>query len=146
MLLENFIRTIPFESEANRESANAGFLVYEASSLIVMPPVGAVLSEKDAVTDFGPLMVKVQLGLDPEQSPDHPAKTEPSEAAVRVTDIPLPNDDEQFAPQSMPRGELVTVPLPDLVIFTEKVSGNGVTCAVIPVEILPALSAAQRRK
>jgi len=144
--LENLIWVIPFESEANRESANAGLLVYEAPALMVMLPVGTVVSEKDAVTDLGPLMVNVQLGLEPEQSPDHPVKTEPSEAAVRVTDIPLPNDDEQFAPQSMPRGELVTVPLPDLVIFTEKVSGKGVACAVMPVEILPALSAAQRRK
>jgi hypothetical protein len=56
----------------------------------------------------------------PVQSPDQPAKRELTPAAgVRVTFVPWSNVAEQVPPQSIPDGELVTVPdpAPDLVTF-----------------------------
>ena len=49
----------------------------------------------------------------PEQSPPNPAKVLPASAeAVSVTTVPSSKTAEQVAPQSIPAGLLVTVPLP----------------------------------
>jgi hypothetical protein len=50
----------------------------------------------------------------PEQPPpDHPVKTEPAAGvAVKVTLVPAMNTAEQVAPQLIPAGALVTLPLP----------------------------------
>jgi hypothetical protein len=50
----------------------------------------------------------------PEQpAPDHPANVDPvAAAAVSVTGVPAAKSYEQVEPQSMPAGELVTVPEP----------------------------------
>jgi hypothetical protein len=68
---------------------------------------------KVAVTVGSPLMVSVQVALVPEQAPPQPVKLEPaSGAAVSVTLVPSLKDAEQVAPQVIPPGLLVTVPVP----------------------------------
>jgi hypothetical protein len=68
---------------------------------------------KVAVTDLSEFIVKVQVLLVPEQSPDQPAKVEPESAvAVRVTVVPPEYRHSQTAPQLIPGGSEVTVPEP----------------------------------
>jgi hypothetical protein len=72
---------------------------------------------KVAVTDLSESIVKVQVLLVPEQSPDQPAKVEPESAvAVRVTEVPERKFFEHSDPQLIPGGSEVIVPepLPDL--------------------------------
>ena len=59
----------------------------------------------------------------PEQPPPlQPPKGKPaSGTAVRVTTVPLLKAKEQVAPQAIPTGELVTVPVPLPVLVTVKV-------------------------
>src|SRR5216117_2790271 len=56
----------------------------------------------------------------PEQPPPlHPVKVEPAAGvAVRVTAVPTVNEAEQAAPQEIPEGALLTVPLPVPVLVT----------------------------
>lgn len=62
--------------------------------------------------------VSVQ-GLDPLQSPLQPAKTDPAAgAAVRVAVLPWGNCPVQVAPQSIPAGADVTVPMPAPALLT----------------------------
>src|SRR5438094_475470 len=57
--------------------------------------------------------VTVQAPVPEQPPPVQPPKVEPAAgAAVSVTAVPLVKLAEQVAPQSMPAGELVTVPLP----------------------------------
>jgi hypothetical protein len=50
----------------------------------------------------------------PLQAPPQPVKLEPAAAvAVKVTVVPCVNEAAQVAPQSIPAGELVTVPAPE---------------------------------
>src|SRR5438552_2580430 len=75
-----------------------------------------------AVTAPAALMVTLQAPI-PAQLPLQPVKVEPAAgAAVRLTAVPLVNEAEQVAPQLMPVGALVTVPLPapDLVTVSAK--------------------------
>src|SRR5260370_8981306 len=60
----------------------------------------------------------------PEQLPPlQPAKVEPpAGAAVSVTTVPLLYEAEHVAPQLIPAGLEVTVPLPDPVLLTESVN------------------------
>src|SRR5260370_27968983 len=60
----------------------------------------------------------------PEQLPPlQPAKVEPpAGAAVSVTSVPLLYKAEHVAPQLIPAGLEVTVPLPDPVLLTESVN------------------------
>src|SRR5882724_3373225 len=72
--------------------------------------VGAV---NVAVTLWATLMVTVQVPVPVQPPPLQPVKVEPATgAAVRVTIVPIENEAEQVAPQEMPAGLLVTVPLP----------------------------------
>src|SRR5262245_45133655 len=68
------------------------------------------------------LVVKVMAqGPVPVQAPLHPPKTEPAAgAALRVTGVPAANGSVQSAPQSMPVGLDVTVPLPAPALATER--------------------------
>jgi len=100
-----------------------------AGVLVTVPlpaPVFVTVSAKDdctklAVTVVGAFTVTVQV-LVPVQPPLHPVKVEPAAAAaVSVTEVPLANDAEQVAPQEMPAGLLVTVPLPAPAFDTVKV-------------------------
>ena len=75
---------------------------------------------KRAVTDLTASMVTVRVVV-PVPSPLQPLKVEPaSGVAVSVTLVPLLKLAEQVAPQLMPTGLLVTVPLPAPVLLTER--------------------------
>jgi hypothetical protein len=67
---------------------------------------------KVAVTDLAALRVTEQAPV-PAQAPLHPVKTEPAAAVLlRVTTVPDAKGAEQVAPQLMPAGVEVTVPVP----------------------------------
>jgi hypothetical protein len=66
-----------------------------------------------AVTVVAPLSVTVQVPVPEQPPPLQPVKVEPAAGvAVKVTAVPLANAVEQIAPQEIPAGLLVTVPLP----------------------------------
>jgi hypothetical protein len=69
-------------------------------------------SVKVAVTLLAAFIVTLQAPL-PVQAPDQPLKSEVAAGvAVRFTTAPFVNEAEHVAPQEMPPGLLVTVPLP----------------------------------
>src|SRR5437660_1395086 len=75
-----------------------------------------------AVTARTALIVTLQVPV-PVQLPLQPVKVAPAAGvAVRVTRVPVVKAVEQVAPQEIPPGELVTVPLlvPDLVTVSGK--------------------------
>src|SRR5213594_3425273 len=91
-----------------------------AGTLVTVPlpaPLGITVSVwigmKVTVTAVAPLSVTVH-GPVPEQPPPlQPVKAKPAAGvAVSVTAVPLANEAEQIAPQEMPAGVLVTVPMP----------------------------------
>jgi hypothetical protein len=91
-------------------------------------------SAKVAVTLRAALIVTVQLLAVPEQPPLQPVKVEPAAgAAVRVTAVPDVNEVEQVAPQLMPAGELVTVPLPAPALVTVSAKDDCMKVAVTVV-------------
>jgi hypothetical protein len=68
---------------------------------------------KVAVTVVAAEIVTVQDPVPEQPAPLQPLKVEPmSGEAVSVTAVPLGKLAEQVAPQVIPAGELVTVPLP----------------------------------
>jgi hypothetical protein len=80
----------------------------------------------------------------PEQLPPlQPAKEEPDVGvAVRVTAVPLANEAAQVAPQEMPAGLLVTVPLPAPVFETVNVKVGASVTVKLAVAVFPAPSRA----
>ena len=67
----------------------------------------------------------------PEQPLDHPAKTDPPAAvAVNVTTVPVLYIAVQSAPQLIPAGEEVTVPLPVPALVTVSLKVLRVKVAV----------------
>ena len=66
---------------------------------------------KTAPTDLAAFMVTAQV-LVPEQAPVQPRKA-PEALAVSVTTVPSAYTAEQYGPQSIPAGLLVTQPWPD---------------------------------
>jgi len=87
-------------------------------------------SENAAPTVFAASIVTWQLPV-PVQAPLQPAKAEPLAAlAVSATTEPAAYGSEQSAPQLMPAGEDVTVPLPVPVFVTPTVYGFSVNVAV----------------
>lgn len=102
----------------------AGLLV----TVPLPPPALVTVSlkavEKVAVTDLLAFMTTVHVAAVLIQSPLQPVKTElVAASALRVTVVPLVKDAEQVAPQLIPAGVLVTVPLPvpDLLAMSVKV-------------------------
>src|SRR5882762_4286523 len=78
-------------------------------------------------------MVTVQPA-EPEQSPDQPANTEPAVgAAVSVTGVLDAKLAAQVAPQLMPTGALVTVPVPPPWTITVSVNITGSKVAMTVV-------------
>src|SRR5437879_502618 len=77
---------------------------------------------KIAVTACAALIVTVQVPVPEQLPPLQPEKVEPAAgAAVKVTELPLAYVTAQVAPQAMPAGALVTVPLPAPVLLTVSV-------------------------
>src|SRR5439155_724963 len=92
-----------------------------AGELVTVPlpvPAGVTVSAKVgsvnvAVTVVAAETVTVHVPVPEQPPPVQPVKVEPAAgAAVSVTAVPLVKLAEQVAPQLMPVGELVTVPLP----------------------------------
>jgi hypothetical protein len=72
-----------------------------------------VVEAKVAVTERSWSSSTVQLGLVPEQSPDHPVNTEEaSGVAVRVMPVPVSKLARQLVPQLIPAGLEPTWPAP----------------------------------
>ena len=77
---------------------------------------------KVAVTDLAATIVTTQVPVPLQPEPLQPVKVElTSGVAVSVTVVPCPKVAEHVEPQSMPAGELVTVPdpVPALLTFSE---------------------------
>jgi hypothetical protein len=75
-----------------------------------------------AVTDWAALIVTVHVPVPVQPPPLQPLNVEPAAGvAVKVTAVPLANPAEQVAPQEMPVGALVTVPLPAPALLTVSV-------------------------
>ena len=110
-------------------------VVPTTSGLSVKPPLALVA--KLAVTSAAAPMVTLQAPV-PVQAPLQPVKVEPVPGvAVNATTVPLVNEAAQVAPQEMPAGVLVTVPVPvpDLVTVSAKEDGK-VNVAVTDVAAL----------
>jgi hypothetical protein len=85
----------------------------EAAETHVWVACGVPLPLKAADTLAAALIITTQLPL-PLHTPPQPLKTAPwAGVAVSVTGVPLPKLELHVAPQVMPGGELVTVPLPN---------------------------------
>ena len=92
-----------------------------AGALVTVPvpaPLGLTVSvkvgtAKVAVTVVAAVSVTVQVPVPEQPPPLQPVKVEPAAGeAVKVTAVPLANAAEHVAPQEMPAGALVTVPVP----------------------------------
>src|SRR5205823_13880690 len=101
-----------------------------AGELVTVPlPVPALLTVsaklgrlKVAVTVVAAMTVTVQAPVPEHPPPLQPVKVEPAAAvAVSVTAVPLVKLAEQVAPQVMPAGVLVAVPLPVPALETVRV-------------------------
>src|SRR5438445_11169789 len=97
-----------------------------------------LLMAKVAVTACAALIVTLQAPV-PVQLPLQPVKVEPAAgAAVKVTAVPLVNEAEQVAPQEIPAGLLVTVPLPAPALVTVSVKPDYTTLPVTKRAIFTA--------
>jgi hypothetical protein len=110
-----------------------------AGALVTVPlpvPEFVTLSANDdctklAVTAWAALIVTVHVPVPVQPPPLQPANVEPAAGvAVNVTAVPLANAAEQVAPQEMPVGALVTVPVPAPALVTASVKGCGANVAV----------------
>src|SRR5207302_1138339 len=101
---------------------------------VMMEAAGGVMSVNVAVTVVAALRVMVQGPVPAQPPPVQPVKEEPAAgAAVRVTAVPLGKLAEQVAPQLMPAGLLVTVPMPVPALLTVRVKVCRVKVAVTVV-------------
>ena len=83
-------------------------------------PNAMVSMAKVAVTLFGAFMTTRQEGPGPLQAPLQPEKVEPEPGvAVSVTLVPLAKGAPHDAPQLIPLGDEVTVPMPLPVLLTD---------------------------
>src|SRR6266850_7627230 len=84
-----------------------------------------------AVTDVAAVTVTTQVPVPAQPPPLQPVNVEPAAgAAVRVTTVPLVKEVEQVAPQAMPAGALVTVPLPAPALVTVSAKDDCMKVAV----------------
>src|SRR5215471_14488997 len=98
----------------------------------VMPLTEGMLV-KVAVTACAALTVTVHVPF-PAQLPLQPLNEDPAPGvAVSVTAVPLANPAEHVAPQMMPAGELVTVPVPVPAMLTVSAKGCRLKVAVTDV-------------
>ena len=79
-----------------------------------------------AVTDFAASTVTTHVPVPEHPAPDQPVKFEPvAGVAVNVTTVPFVYELEQVAPQLIPAGLDVTVPLPFPLLDTETPKPSG---------------------
>jgi len=111
------VRAVPLAYEAAQvvpQEMPAGALV----TVPVPAPALVTVSAKDwrakvAVTEVAALTVTVQVAVPEQPPPLQPVKVEPAAgAAVKVTAVPVVKEVEHVAPQEIPEGALVTVPVP----------------------------------
>src|SRR6266704_1401840 len=96
--------------------------------------VGADVGAKVAVTVVAAESVTTHVPVPLQPPPVQPLKVEPMAGmAVSITTVPLAKLAEQVAPQVMPAGALVTVPLPVPALETVSVKVSGVKVAVTVV-------------
>src|SRR5438309_1341194 len=117
------VMVVPFAKLAEQVTPQ----LIPAGELVTVPlPVPALLTVsaklgrlKVAVTVVAAETVTVQAPVPEQPPPLQPVKVEPAaDAAVSVTAVPLAKLAEQVAPQVIPAGELVTVPLPVPALLT----------------------------
>jgi hypothetical protein len=103
------------------ETAQVGLQLMPAGVLVTVPlPAPALVTVrrkvgtvKLAVTVVAALIVTTQVPVPEQPPPLQPLKVDPAAAtAVNVTWVPKLNEVEHAAPQLMPAGELLTVPVP----------------------------------
>jgi len=95
------------------------------------------------VTDVAAFIVTVQVAVPAQPPPLQPVKVEPAAGVVvRVTAVPVVKEVEQVAPQEIPTGALVTVPVPapalDTVSAKEdcmKVAVTEVAAVIVTVQV-----------
>jgi hypothetical protein len=76
-------------------------------------------------------MTVVQVPVPLHPPPLQPARFDPADAvAVSVTELPVGNGALQVAPQLMPDGLLVTVPVPVPALLNVRVEGTALNVAV----------------
>jgi hypothetical protein len=110
-------------------------VVPATKGLSVKPPL--VLAVKVAVIACAALIVAVHVPV-PEQPPLQPVKVEPAAGvAVSVTAVPEVKEVEQVAPQEIPAGELVTVPLPVPALATVSAKDD---CTKLAVTVVAAFT------
>jgi hypothetical protein len=99
--------------------------------LFTVSVAGVATRLKVATTVLLVSMTVVQGPVPVHPPPLQPAKFEPANAAaVSVTEVPVGNCALQIAPQSMPDGLLVTVPVPVPILLTVRVEGTAANVAV----------------
>src|ERR1700681_4437136 len=87
-----------------------------------------------AVTDRAALMVTEHVAPDAASHPAQPVRTEPEDGvAVRVTVVPLAYGAEQVAPQLIPAGLELTLPLPVPCGITVSVGSWPTVSVVVPL-------------
>ena len=90
-----------------------------------------------AVTVVSAVSVTWQVLVPEQPPPDQPVNVEPDPGvAVSVTWVPFANCAEHVEPQSIPAGELVTVPDPEPALETVSVRWTGANVAVTVVSEL----------
>jgi hypothetical protein len=111
------------------------------SGLSVKPPT--VVPPNVAVMAPAALIETVQVGMFA-QPLLQPVKVEPAAGvAVKVTSAPLANEAEQVAPQSMPAGVLLTVPLPLPAFVTVSAKDSGCDAKVAVTETAAFIESVQ---
>src|SRR5262245_23485840 len=132
------VTTVPLLNEAEQVAPQ---LIPAGSEVTVPRPVPVLVTERVnlcradvAVTVVSAFKVTVQVVLVPEHPPLHPVKVDPVVGvAASVTNVPLSREAEQVAPQSIPEGSDVTVPLPVPPVLTVRVTVRRVKVAVTVV-------------
>src|SRR5882724_11840233 len=117
------------------QSMPAGLLVTAPAPVPALAIVRAKVGAKVAVTLVAAASVTVQEAVPVQPPPLQPVKAEPGPAlAVRVTEAPLLKVAAHTAPQVMPAGLLLTVPVPRPAVATvsTKVGVNVAVMVVAP--------------
>src|SRR5437016_3604331 len=129
----NWTPTTPMLSVALAETVSVPETVAPAVG-VMMEAAGGVMSVNVAVTVVAAETVTMQGPVPAQPPPVQPAKEEPAAgAAVRVTAVPLGKLAAQVAPQLMPAGALVTVPVPVPALETVSAKVGSVNVAVTVV-------------